>query len=50
MKKILVAMIAVAAVPALAACNTIAGMGKDVQAGGAVVEQTAEDVKDEITK
>lgn len=29
----------------LAGCNTIAGVGEDVQAGGAAIESTAEDVK-----
>ena len=33
---------------ALAGCNTIEGLGKDVQAGGKVLEETAEDVKDSI--
>jgi predicted small secreted protein len=31
------------------ACNTIAGAGEDVQAGGAVIEDTADTVKDDIT-
>ena len=30
---------------ALAGCNTVAGVGEDVQAGGAAVEQTANEVK-----
>jgi predicted small secreted protein len=34
----------------VAACNTVAGAGKDVKAGGTVIENTADDVKDEITK
>ena len=29
----------------LAGCNTVAGVGEDVQAGGAAVEKTAEEVK-----
>ena len=33
---------------ALAGCNTIEGLGKDVQAGGKVLDETAEDVKDSI--
>lgn len=31
-----------------AACNTIAGAGKDVQEAGEAVEQTAEEVEEEI--
>jgi entericidin B len=30
---------------ALSACNTVSGVGEDVQAGGAAIEQTAEKVK-----
>ncbi|MEM7491924.1 MAG: entericidin A/B family lipoprotein [Pseudomonadota bacterium] len=36
------------ALPFLAACNTIAGVGEDVEAAGKVVKETAEDVKDEF--
>ncbi len=50
MKKILAAMFAVAALPTLAACNTIEGIGKDVRAGGQAVEEVARDTKEEITK
>lgn len=31
-----------------AACNTVEGVGKDVQAGGRVLEDAAGDVKDKI--
>ena len=41
MKKAIIALVAVAALPVLAACNTIEGMGKDVKAGGQAVEETA---------
>ncbi len=34
--------------PFLAACNTVAGAGQDIQAGGEVVEDTAEDVQQQI--
>ena len=30
---------------ALAGCNTVAGVGEDVQAGGTAIQNTAEDVK-----
>ena len=37
------------AVPLLAACHTIAGVGEDVDAAGKVVKETAEDVKDDLS-
>lgn len=33
----------------LAACNTTAGFGEDVEATGEAIERTADDVKDEMT-
>ena len=33
----------------VAACNTVAGAGEDIQAGGQVIEDTADDVKEDIT-
>lgn len=44
MRKILVLTVAAAAL-AVSACNTIAGLGRDAQAAGQAVEQTAEDVR-----
>ena len=41
MRKTFVFMAAVAAL-AVAACNTVAGAGRDVQAAGEAVEETAE--------
>jgi len=32
----------------VAACNTVAGAGEDIQAGGEVIEDTADDVKEDI--
>ncbi|MAU68031.1 entericidin A/B family lipoprotein [Hyphomonas sp.] len=32
-----------------AACNTVAGAGEDIQAGGDVVEDTADEVKEEMS-
>lgn len=34
---------------ALEACNTVEGVGRDVQAGGAAVEDVARDTKEEIS-
>lgn len=33
----------------VASCNTIAGAGKDIKAGGDAVENTAQDAQDEMT-
>lgn len=45
MRKLL-ALFAAAAALSAAACNTMSGVGKDVQAAGEAVEEGAEDVKD----
>jgi len=50
MKKIVAALFVAALVPTLAACNTVKGVGKDVQAGGEAVEEVAKDVEKEITE
>jgi predicted small secreted protein len=34
----------------LAGCNTIEGMGRDVQAAGSAVESTAEETKEQMTQ
>ncbi|MFA7263688.1 MAG: entericidin A/B family lipoprotein [Caulobacter sp.] len=44
MRKIIVLAVAAASLMA-AACNTIEGAGKDVQAAGEAVEDTAKDAK-----
>jgi len=31
----------------LAGCETVAGLGQDVEAGGQAIQRTAEDVQDE---
>jgi len=33
----------------LAGCNTVAGVGEDVRAGGAAIENTAESTKRQVT-
>jgi entericidin B len=50
MKKLAAVLFAAALIPALAACNTVKGVGKDVQAGGEIVEEVAKEVEEEITK
>ena len=49
MKKFLIALMAVSYMPFVTACNTVEGVGKDVEAGGEVVQDAAKDVKEEIT-
>jgi entericidin B len=50
MKKLVAALFVVSLVPTLVACNTIRGVGKDVQAGGEAVEEAAKEVQEEIAK
>ncbi|MGI4810993.1 MAG: entericidin A/B family lipoprotein [Janthinobacterium lividum] len=44
-RTLLAALILAAALPLLSACNTVAGAGQDVSAGGAAVSRSATDVK-----
>ena len=43
--RMLVPAVLLAAGLGLAACNTMEGVGEDVQSGGRAIEKTAEDVK-----
>ena len=42
-------LIALGLLAGLSACNTIAGAGKDIEAAGETITDTAEDTKEEIT-
>ncbi|MEM8949492.1 MAG: entericidin A/B family lipoprotein [Pseudomonadota bacterium] len=42
-------LIALGLLASLSACNTIAGAGKDIEAAGETITDTAEDTKEEIT-
>jgi entericidin B len=44
-RTLLAALVLAAALPLLSACNTMAGAGADVSAGGAAVTRSATDVK-----
>ncbi|MGM0584916.1 MAG: entericidin A/B family lipoprotein [Pseudomonadota bacterium] len=44
----LLKLAAVAILLAVAGCNTISGFGEDVQSGGRAVEDTADDVQDDM--
>ena len=46
--RIMIALLALLAVPALSACNTARGFGEDVEALGRAVSGTAEDVEEDI--
>lgn len=48
-KSITVPMFAVAAI-LLAACNTVEGVGRDVQAGGEAIETTADEVQNDLSE
>ena len=50
MKKTLIVPIFAIAAFTLAACNTVEGVGRDVQAGGQAVEDVAQDTREEITE
>ncbi|MGB3624194.1 MAG: entericidin A/B family lipoprotein [Henriciella sp.] len=41
MKKLALALLALFAIPALAACNTIEGVGQDVEAAGDAISDAA---------
>jgi predicted small secreted protein len=45
MRRLVVIMAAAAATISIAACNTVAGAGKDVSAAGHAVTNTANDAK-----
>ncbi len=42
----LVALAALVGAASLTACNTVEGVGEDVEAAGAAIEQTAEEAND----
>lgn len=50
MKKLILVLATLMALPALAACNTIEGVGEDVSAAGGAVSGAASETKDEISK
>jgi len=49
MKKSISLLIAAAALMGLSACNTVAGLGEDIQAAGKGLENTSEAVEEELT-
>jgi len=49
MKKLIVALFALGSLPLLTACNTVEGVGEDVEAGGKVISKTAKKVEERIS-
>jgi entericidin B len=47
-KLVLISLVALA-VPALGACTTVKGAGKDIEKGGEAIQDGAEEVHDDIT-
>jgi entericidin B len=47
-KALVGAALASALVLALSACSTVEGVGKDINAGGRIISDTARDVKEEL--
>ncbi|WP_322043203.1 entericidin A/B family lipoprotein [Paraburkholderia sp. J67] len=45
MKRLIALLLVAASAAALAACNTVAGAGQDVSAGGHAITNTAEQAK-----
>lgn len=43
-------LIALSLLASLNACNTFSGFGKDVEAAGETITETADDTKEQITK
>ncbi len=41
MKRLVIAFVAIASVFSLSACNTIHGIGKDIEKGGQAIERAA---------
>ena len=47
-KRILAALMLLGTLGAIAGCNTIEGMGKDIERGGEATQQTAKNVKNSM--
>ncbi len=48
MKKLFVVLAALFSMAGLSACNTVAGMGKDVKAAGSGMENASDQVKEKM--
>jgi entericidin B len=48
-RKIVMLGLLAAMIPAISACNTVKGAGKDIEKGGEAIQDGAEDVQEDIT-
>ncbi len=48
LRRILASLMLLGMLGAIAGCNTIEGMGKDIERGGEATQDTAKDVKDRM--
>jgi entericidin B len=48
-RKIVMLGLLAVAIPAISACNTVKGAGKDIEKGGEAIQDGAEEVHDDIT-
>ncbi len=48
-RKLMILGLVALAIPALSACNTVKGAGKDIEKGGEAIQDGAEEVHDDIT-
>jgi len=48
-RKIVMLGLLAAMIPAISACNTVKGAGKDIEKGGEAIQDGADDVHDDIT-
>lgn len=49
LRKLVLIGVTAAVIPALAACNTVKGAGKDIEKGGEAIQDGAENVQDDMT-
>ncbi len=47
-RKLILIGVAATLIPALAACNTVKGAGKDIEKGGEAIQDGAENVQEDI--
>lgn len=48
-RKLVLALCAAIMIPALSACNTVKGAGKDIEKGGEAIQDGAQNVQDDMS-
>jgi predicted small secreted protein len=48
LRKLILTGLAAALIPALAACNTVKGAGKDIEKGGEAIQNGADNVQEDM--